>query len=135
MDPQQSHQNDSGLQSPQAQYIVLRVSDITASAQFFSVLGFNPVKEQHGDGPEHFSFCIHGELVCELYPWGRETSAPTNFARFGLLVSSLSETKERLLAAQIKVIRESATGATRKTMIVLDPDGNQVELFDQLDIG
>lgn len=131
MGPQQSHISDTTLQSPQAHYIVLRVGDITASAEFFTVLGFNPVREKHGDGPEHFSFCIHGNLVCELYPWNKDTSPPVNFARFGLQVPSLHDVRVRLSEAKIPITRESATDAQRQWVLVLDPDGNQIELFEQ----
>ena len=134
MGPQQSLPIENTLQPPQAQYIVLRVANIDASAQFFSTLGFNPDREQHGDGPEHFSFCIHGNLVCELYPWNKKTSPPANFARFGLQVSCLHEMRERLIAAHIPVIRESPSGEERQWILVLDPDGNQVEIFEHLEM-
>jgi|688.fasta_scaffold379269_2 lactoylglutathione lyase len=130
MEPQQSKHPDDVLQLPQAQYLVLRVADINASAQFFSLLGFNPIQEQHGSGPEHFSFRIHGDLVLELYPWNKETSPPTNFARFGLLVPSMSEIRNKLSVAQIPVTRESSAGANREWILVLDPDGNQVEISE-----
>jgi lactoylglutathione lyase len=135
MGPEQSQPVENTLKPPQAQYMVLRVANIDASAQFFSNLGFNPVRERHGNGPEHFSFSIHGNLVCELYPWNKNTSPPANFARFGILVSSLAEMRDRLSTAQIPVIRSSALGADREWILVMDPDGNQVEIFEKPEMG
>ncbi len=47
--------------------LVLRCADLEASEGFYRALGLPPVREQHGDGPVHFS-CELGELHFALYP-------------------------------------------------------------------
>lgn len=47
--------------------LVLRCKELEASKQFYELLGFNFVKEKHGEGPTHYSSQGAG-FVFELYP-------------------------------------------------------------------
>lgn len=66
--------------------IVLRVSDIHRSAEFYSTIGLEFVRERHGDGPEHLSALV-GRTVLELYPSSEKF--PASPLRLGFCVSSI----------------------------------------------
>ncbi|MGB5111188.1 MAG: VOC family protein [Mycobacterium sp.] len=63
--------------------LILYVSDIDASREFYTGLGLHLVREQHGRGPEHYSARLDGGLVLELYPCG---SGPVTRTRLELRV-------------------------------------------------
>ncbi|MCB9441157.1 MAG: VOC family protein [Mycolicibacterium sp.] len=83
-------------------YLVIYVSDLEASAQFYGALGLTLVREQHGSGPVHYSAQL-GETVLELYP---AQGQPPTRTRLGLRISG-----------------------AEKSGTYSDPDGNVVELL------
>lgn len=48
---------------PVASLLVLYVSDLAESRRFYELLGFTFVREQHGDGPVHYSAELPGGLI------------------------------------------------------------------------
>jgi catechol 2,3-dioxygenase-like lactoylglutathione lyase family enzyme len=72
-------------------YLVIYVSDLEASAQFYGALGLTLVREQHGFGPVHYSAQL-GPTVLELYPAG--TRPPTR-TRLGLRIPGAEATTDR----------------------------------------
>ena len=57
--------------------LILYVSDLDASRDFYADLGLNLRREQHGMGPVHWSAQLDGGLVLELYPAGGGTVTRT----------------------------------------------------------
>jgi catechol 2,3-dioxygenase-like lactoylglutathione lyase family enzyme len=107
--------------------VVLKVSDIDASARFYTALGLSFVREQHGKGPAHLS-CLLGSVLLEIYPAG---NGPTsNATRLGFEVTSLSATLTALLAGGGNVISEPKASSWGLRAVVTDPDGHNVELLE-----
>jgi catechol 2,3-dioxygenase-like lactoylglutathione lyase family enzyme len=48
-------------------YIAVRCNDTEATKSFYENIGLVFVKEQHGNGPEHYAAQL-GDVVFELYP-------------------------------------------------------------------
>jgi lactoylglutathione lyase len=115
--------SDPSKASPQGSYIVLRVADIEKSAAFYRLLGLVLTEERHGDGPRHYSFPFSSDMVCELYPFKQGAGAAQNI-RLGFVVENAEELKTNLLRAGCAL----APGTSANSFVVIDPDGNQVEL-------
>jgi len=97
--------------------IVLRCNDIEQSKEFYSTIGMEFAREQHGPGPQHYAFEKDG-FVFELYP-----GKPDN-TRLGFNVDGLERTVESLTARGYEVRR------TSKRALAKDPDGRTVELTE-----
>src|SRR5215510_3789320 len=82
--------------------LVIRAVDIDRAVHFYEQLGLHFDKQQHGNGPEHYSADL-GTTVFEIYPY-KEGSKTTEGVRLGFIVESLSELMERLKALDIKII-------------------------------
>lgn len=95
--------------------LVIYVSNLAASAEFYSALGLHLTREQHGDGPIHYSTLLPGGMILELYPAG---DRPVSQVRLGITVPNPAETAEALLAL----------GYGLRGKAILDPDGNVIEL-------
>lgn len=117
----------SGLEllqaSPRGSYVVLRVLDLEASADFYRSLGLELTREQHGDGPVHYSFPLSPDVVCELYPLRVPPSTMTT-VRLGFVVADAAGLRESLTRAG----RTITDGPTPNSFIVVDPNGNYVEV-------
>ncbi|MFE3758505.1 VOC family protein [Nocardia tengchongensis] len=102
--------------------LVLYVEDIEASREFYAALGLGLVREQHGRGPVHYSVTLDGGEVVELYPRG---ARPATRVRLGLTVPDIDAAIEsvRQLNSDIRAHDDSSA-------IVVDPDGNSIELRD-----
>ena len=119
-------------------HLVLTVSDIDATVQFYESLGMR--RETFGDGREALRF---GSQKLNLHQAGAElapsAARPTRgSADICLLVSdSLEEVAESLARADIPVELGPVdrTGATSAldSLYVRDPDGNLVELSQTID--
>lgn len=102
--------------------LVLRSHDIDAARLFYEALGLAWQEEQHEGGPKHYS-CRLGATLFELYP-AKEGSGGR--VRLGLRVAD----PER--AAEVAVAAGGSRRPDRRqsaTTVILDPDGNDVELF------
>ncbi|MFE2555987.1 VOC family protein [Streptomyces sp. NPDC059352] len=88
--------------------IVLYTEQLDACHAFYSGLGLTLVREQHGNGPEHYAATLaHGTLL-ELYPATRRPA--TGYLRLGLTAPASA----------------TSTPAGRHTLT--DPDGRTVVL-------
>lgn len=96
--------------------LVLYVSDIAESRRFYELLGLTFVREQHGDGPVHYSAELFGGLILELYP---APAGVESRVRLGLTVSDPHAVVDRLRTAGFTVKRSD---------LAIDPDGNRVVL-------
>lgn len=98
--------------------LVLYVSDLAASRRFYSLLGLDLTEQRHGGGPVHFAAELPGGLVMELYPAGEKAVTRT---RLGFMVGDRATVADALRRNGFTVKRQS---------LVIDPDGNRVELGD-----
>ena len=83
-------------------YLVLYVSDIDKSFQFYSGLGFKLTNEKHGNGPDHYSIKMD-HCIIELYP---SKNGKTSLVRIGIYINDYNGLK-----------------------LVSDPDGNKLEIL------
>lgn len=97
--------------------LVLRVSDLEASAAFYRCLGLTLVPEQHAEGPRHYSGQL-GPTVLELYP---ALGRPVTRVRLGLAVASVVDTVAAAEAQGANVLTASDVRA-----VLVDPDNNRV---------
>ncbi len=102
--------------------LVLRCKELETSKQFYEMLGFNFVKERHGDGPMHYSSQDAG-FVFELYPLA-ENEAVGN-SRIGFSLKDIQQVLSQVATAS----QHEFNG--RQIYIVRDPDGRKVELSEQ----
>jgi len=68
--------------------LVLYSERVEECREFYSSLGVELVREQHGSGPVHYAAELAGGLVVEIYPGTAERS--TGRLRLGLVVPSTS---------------------------------------------
>lgn len=107
------------------EYVVLRCSDLERSRAFYAALGLVLVPERHGSGAAHFA-CTLGAFVLELYPAGEK--APSS-VRIGLRVASIEASVENARLVGGDVVRVSS-GASPRSALVRDPDGNDIALSE-----
>lgn len=111
--------------------IVLRCAALESSKAFFTALGLNFEKEQHGEGPIHYS-CELGEQVLELYP-GKPGAAPirtqSGASMYGFRVESLDRVLKELQNLGAEIIHSPSDTPWGRRAVVLDPDGRSIELI------
>ncbi len=103
--------------------LVLRCGNIERSKGFYELFGMAFQKEQHGNGPIHYS-CVDDTGVFELYPV--EGGAPDQTG-LGFLSGDLDGLHMLLRRNQFapREIRETELG---RMFVVRDPDGRRVEV-------
>ncbi|MBS4218254.1 VOC family protein [Bacillus sp. FJAT-49711] len=109
--------------------IVLKSNNLEASVSFYKELGLKFKKEQHGKGPEHYA-CELDHLVFEIYP---STEKQIEKIRIGFAVEKLENMIEALRSKGKKITTEPKMSPWGKRAVVIDPDGNSVELLESLD--
>ena len=105
--------------------LVLRVRDVQAAKQFYSLLGISFVQEKHGTGPTHFAAEL-GTFVFEIYPY--RPGQPTVPLRLGFQVPKFDATIASLRERGAKLLNEVQPMANGFRAVVEDPDGNAIEL-------
>ncbi len=86
----------------QLSYVVLYVSDLQKSFEFYNGLEFDLTAEQHGNSPLHYSFSIN-ELIIELYP---ASTNRVSRCRLGIALSHSSLLWPSLETQQNKIIKD-----------------------------
>jgi lactoylglutathione lyase len=109
--------------------LVLRAADTLAVVRFYSALGIEFVKEQHGSGPEHYSGKA-GSALLEVYPLGSGTV--TTGTRLGFSVPALSAAIAAAVEAGGKVISPPQLSSWGHRAVLSDPQGHKVELLEQV---
>ena len=105
--------------------VVLRVSDLGRSSEFYRAIGLSFTTERHGDGPEHLVAECRG-IVFELYPLlDGSSSAGT---RIGFSISSVEVAVENIKAAGGVIHVAPKLTAFGVRAVAIDPDGHRVEL-------
>ena len=102
--------------------LVIRAADVERAVAFYRGLGLPFVRERHGSGPVHYAAQCGG-TVFEIYP-ARSGEPASASVRLGFCVPDVTEATSALLGAG-GVLR---MGASAERCVVIDPDGNSVEL-------
>jgi lactoylglutathione lyase len=113
--------------------VVLRSVDLARAVDFYTCIGLQFSREQHGVGPVHFAAELVGGAVFELYPIGDRM--PTAGMRVGFRVPSVAATIAALADYPEAVLSPPWWDVRWGwRAIVADPDGHRVELV-QLPLG
>lgn len=102
--------------------IVLRSVDVDAARRFYEAIGLSWKEERHDGGPRHHS-CHLGEIVFELYPTRDRSGGQL---RLAFRVENANHAAEAAVAAGG---RWGTSKHQTASVVVEDPDGNQVELI------
>lgn len=105
--------------------VVIRSSNLEQAVVFYRWLGLSFVKEQHGQGLEHFLSEVGG-VVFEFYPVTE--SAPATTTRLGFQVLSVDDVVGQLKEQGVEIISPPKDSVWGRWALVADPDGNRVEL-------
>jgi len=106
--------------------VVLRSPDITRAAEFYTRLGLQFTLHRHGSGPEHFTSVLADGGVFELYPL--ESGATVFGTRIGFRLPSVDDAVAALTGHPGAIVSMPAESEWGRRAVVLDPDGNKVEL-------
>jgi len=109
--------------------VVLRSPDITRASEFYSSLGLEFTRHQHGNGPEHLAAEI-GDGVFELYPLSPDGPS-TLGTRIGFSVPSLDSAIAAISEYPGAVISPPKDSQWGRRAVVADLDGHRVELLQQ----
>ena len=101
--------------------LAIRCKDIELSKEFYQKLGLSFAKEQHEDGPVHYS-CECNGCVFELYPNEGMPSEDNN--RLGFKVSDLAN------ITKILSITDSYIFSGCAVYVLTDPDGRKIEISE-----
>jgi catechol 2,3-dioxygenase-like lactoylglutathione lyase family enzyme len=115
----------SPFSSPGLSLLVIRSANIDRARSFYGLLGLDFVEERHGQGPRHHAARLPGGTVFEIYPCIAAGHSPGG-VRVGLETADPVACVERLTEAGL--LPAHATRRGDGTVIVVDPDGNRVEL-------
>ena len=109
--------------------VVLRSPDMARAAEFYSRLGLQFTRHQHGRGPEHFAAEL-GSGVFEIYPLSPDGPS-TLGTRIGFGVPSLDAAIAALDEYPEAVISPPKDSPWGHRAVVADPDGHRVELLQR----
>lgn len=98
--------------------IVFSTHDLEASKQFYDLLDMSFHKEQHNNGPIHYSCNING-IILELYPATFNFPAEKS-TRLGIEVNNLKDIENNLLKFKIPMKKNN------HLITVEDPDGRKI---------
>jgi len=114
----------------QLNLVVIRSGNIEQATVFYQRLGLYFIKQQHGNGLEHFASEV-GCVTFEIYPCTAGT-LPTTATRLGFQVSSVDAVVCELKKHGASIVSPPADSAWGRRAVVADPDGHQVELTENL---
>ena len=103
--------------------LVLRCRDIEKAKSFYEIFGMAFVKEQHGNGPVHYSSVDDGGTF-ELYPADGTTVDQTGLG----FVTGEIEGLHTLLRRNQFAPREVRDTELGRMFVVRDPDGRRIEV-------
>ena len=111
--------------------LVIKTHSLEALREFYKMLGFDLIEEQHGKGPVHFSASLNNSSsILELYPLSKDLPVDTS-TRLGFEIEdpdSVVEVVESLGGKVVNAARQTKWGYLA---IVKDPDGRTIELYRQ----
>ena len=109
--------------------VVLYSPDIERLRAFYTLLGLEFDREQHGRGPEHFSADVDG-LTLEIYPQQAADVADVSAVRLGFDVPYLDAMLEALLGGGGQLVTPPAETQQGMVAVIRDPDGRKLELVE-----
>lgn len=109
--------------------IVLYSPDIERLRAFYTVLGLEFEREQHGRGPEHYAADVAG-TVLEIYPLLGQEAGDVGALRLGFDVAWIDALLEPLVDAGGQVVAPPDETQRGIVAVVRDPDGRKVELVE-----
>jgi len=103
--------------------LVIRCSNIERSKTFYELFGMAFNKEQHGNGPQHYS-CADDTGVFEIYPLEGQSADQTGL---GFVTGDLEGLHMLLRRNQFapREIRDTELG---RMFVCRDPDGRRIEV-------
>jgi catechol 2,3-dioxygenase-like lactoylglutathione lyase family enzyme len=114
------------------------VSDVDAAVAFYTTLLDFELIEQYGPAMaivrrDGLTLWLAGpqSSAARPMPGGRQPE-PGGWNRFVIEVDDLATTSERLRAAGVPLRNEIVTGPGGKQVLIEDPSGNPIELFQPL---
>ena len=110
--------------------LVLKSNQVDLARDFYSVIGIEFVKEQHGIGPEHYAGKV-GDCILEIYPLASEGTTVDASVRLGFSVNNISDVLVRLEKVGTKTVAKAQQTTWGTRAIVRDPDGRAIELYQQ----
>lgn len=109
--------------------VVLRSPNMMRAMAFYSRLGLQFTKHQHGRGSQHFAAEL-GSDVFEIYPLSPD-GLSTLGTRIGFSVPSLDSAVAALSEYPGAVISAPKDAEWGRRAVVADPDGHRIELLQQ----
>jgi len=103
--------------------LVLRCGNIERAKSFYELFGMAFVKEQHGNGPVHYS-CADETGVFEIYPLEGQSADQTGLGFESGDLDGLHMLMRRNQFSP-REVRETELG---RMFVVRDPDGRRVEV-------
>jgi lactoylglutathione lyase len=108
--------------------VVLRSPDSARAAAFYTQLGLNFAKHQHGKGAEHLAAEISGG-VFELY--AQTPDFPSTLGtRIGFTIPSVDVAVAALSNYPGAIISPPKDSEWGRRAVVTDPDGHRIELIE-----
>jgi lactoylglutathione lyase len=108
--------------------VVLRCADLDRAREFYSRLGLQFSRHQHGKGPEHWTGEVGG-CVFELYPASSDSKS-TLGTRIGFRIPNLDKTIAALSDFPGALSSPAKDTEWGRRAVILDPDGHKVELLE-----
>jgi lactoylglutathione lyase len=116
--------------TPVLTLLVQRAADLDRTLTFYQKIGLEFAREQHGNGPVHFSCELAGTVI-EIYP-GKSATAPDRKAggatMIGFQVANVDELVRALANSSEVIITAPQDSAWGRRAVIQDPDGRAVEL-------
>lgn len=109
--------------------VVIYSHNLSKSIGFYEKLGLTFEREQHGNGPLHYS-CNLGTVVLEIYPVLNNTL--TTKLRLGFSLPDIEKSIEDIKTLGHFVITEPTNSEWGKRAVIEDPDGYKVELIENI---
>lgn len=116
------------MAEPRLNLLVLRSPNVSRLVAFYEAIGLRFVKEQHGNGPEHFAATCGG-VVIEIYPSDAPTHAESQ--RLGFNVDAIEPLLDAITSRDGKVVTPPKQTAWGMRAVIADPEGRRIELIEK----
>ncbi len=110
-------------------YLTIKVNNIDDSKELYESFGLNPIKEKHGNGPEHYSIEL-GNTILEIYPINNANSIEFNTIRIGFSVSNILELLDKTKKICKKFNLKFKYFNDLKKIEIKDFENRRIEIFE-----
>ena len=117
---------------PVLNFIGIKAKDPANSVAFYKMLGLEFVLHRHGAGLEHYA-AEYLTFVLEIHA-AQSNEDVRNRVRIGFQVRNLFDLCASLAQNGAHILSRPKSSSWGLRMIVLDPDENRVELFENIDV-